>query len=103
MVPVAYFLLVRNLAVEHLCLVSLVRGTYSGAIEIYQTVLELVFPETGLPALGSSGKPILRIHPNVFASRMHLVAVLYKCVGAAQPPGGVVWEEGCSWLMCTSS
>ena len=56
MVPGAYFLLVRNLAVGLLCLVSLVRGTYSGAIEIYQTVSELVFPETGLPALGSSGE-----------------------------------------------
>src|SRR5918995_4801424 len=103
MVPGAYFLLVRNLAVGLLCPVSLVRGTYSEAIEIYQIVSELVFLGIGLPASRFYGKPILRIYPDVPTSRMHLVAGLYKCVGAARPPWGVVREEGRSWLMCTSS
>ena len=88
MVPGAYFLLVRNLAVGLLCPGSLVRGTSTGAIEIYQTVSELVFPETGLPPLGASGNPILRTLPDVPASRMHLVAVLYKCVGTTRPLWG---------------
>ena len=56
MVPGAYFLLVRNLAVGLLCPVSLVRGTYSEAIEIYQIVSELVCLGTGLPASRASGK-----------------------------------------------